>query len=69
MLTGKREGKRPAGKSGNKWDDNINTDLKDTEYEGVACMSRLGYVELSGCNEYACRVREVLGIFAELRDY
>jgi hypothetical protein len=35
LLAGKPEGKRPLGRSGRKWEDNINIYLGETGYDGV----------------------------------
>jgi hypothetical protein len=35
ILVGKSEGKRPLGKPRRRWEDNINTDLRETRWKGM----------------------------------
>jgi hypothetical protein len=35
ILTGKSEGKRPLGRSGRRWEDNIKMDLREIEWGGM----------------------------------
>ena len=35
VLVGKPEGKRPAGRPRNRWEDNINIDLQEVGCEGM----------------------------------
>jgi hypothetical protein len=35
ILVGKPERKRPLGRPGGRWDNNIKTDLKATRWDGV----------------------------------
>jgi hypothetical protein len=35
IVDGKFEGKKPLGRSGHRWEDNIKTDLEETSCEGV----------------------------------
>jgi hypothetical protein len=36
ILVGKPEGKRPLGRAGLRWEDNIRMDLREIEWGGVA---------------------------------
>jgi hypothetical protein len=38
VLVGKPEGKRPLGRPGRKWDDNIRMNLRNIGWEGVDCI-------------------------------
>jgi hypothetical protein len=38
ILVGKPEGKRPVGRPRRRWEDNIRTDLREIEWEGVHWM-------------------------------
>ena len=36
VLVGKHEGKRPLGRPRHRWEDNINMDLQDVDWIGLA---------------------------------
>jgi hypothetical protein len=36
ILVGKQEGKRPLGRPGYRWDDNIKMDLREIRWGGIA---------------------------------
>jgi hypothetical protein len=38
ILFGKPEGKRPLGRRGNRWEDNIRMDLRENVWKGVDWM-------------------------------
>jgi hypothetical protein len=41
ILVGKREGKRPCGRSRHRWEDNIITDVMEIGWKGVGQMHLL----------------------------
>ena len=45
ILVGRREERRPFGKSGCRWDDNITTNIKE-----LACDTCTGFMWLMICN-------------------
>jgi hypothetical protein len=38
VLVGKREGERPLGRPGCRWEDNIKMDLQGMGWRGMACI-------------------------------